>query len=67
MFKGVVKRWFDDRAFGFIVPDAGGADVFVHVNAVTGRMHLSVGERVAYNVEIDPRNGRSRAVDVAPL
>lgn len=61
---GVVKRWFADRGFGFIVPDGGGSDVFVHVRDVAGRDELRVGERVTYVTTEDRRTGKAKAVAV---
>jgi cold shock protein len=48
---GRVVRFDEERGFGFISPDGGGEDVFVHVNGLTGgKQTLSVGTRVTYDV-----------------
>lgn len=61
---GSVKKWVSERGFGFIAPEAGGADVFVHVTALGSLDQLSVGDRVSFDEEIDPRSGKTRAVNV---
>jgi CspA family cold shock protein len=60
---GVVK-WFDSqKGYGFIAPEGGGQDVFVHVSAVerSGLAGLKEGQRVSYDVEMDPRKGKASA------
>ena len=57
-------KWFNgQKGFGFIEPDDGGGDVFVHISAV-GRAGLSVladGQKISYEVKVDPRRGKSSA------
>ena len=67
--RGKVKSWVDDRGFGFIVPEGGGAEVFVHISEIKklGLDNLVPGEHVEFLEEINPRNGRSCAVDVRVL
>ncbi len=63
MNTGTVK-WFNaTKGFGFIAPDAGGPDVFVHISAVerSGLMGLSDGQKVTYDVVADRRSGKSSA------
>jgi len=63
MAKGTVK-WFNaTKGFGFIQPDDGGQDVFVHISAVerAGLRELSEGQKVAYDIVADKRTGRSSA------
>jgi CspA family cold shock protein len=60
---GVVK-WFNaNKGFGFIQPDAGGADVFVHVSAIerAGLPHLVEGQKVGYELLVDKRSGKYSA------
>ena len=65
---GRVKFFNTDRGFGFIVPDGGGSDVFVHVHDVeaAGMKTLLEGQLVAYEVGTG-RGGRSKAVNVRLL
>jgi len=58
---GVVKRWNGDKGFGFITPDDGSEEVFVHWRALqNGNDYLSEGEQVVYEAEID-RMGKPKA------
>ncbi|RUU74191.1 cold-shock protein [Mesorhizobium sp. M7A.F.Ca.MR.362.00.0.0] len=60
MATGTVK-WFNaTKGFGFIQPDSGGADVFVHISAVerAGLRSLADGQKVSYEVEQDRRTGK---------
>jgi len=53
-------KWFNaTKGFGFIQPDAGGADVFVHISAVerAGMRDLNEGQKIAYEVVADRRTG----------
>jgi len=63
MMKGTVK-WFNaTKGFGFIQPDAGGNDVFVHISAVeqAGMNGLDEGQRLSFEVETDERRGKTHA------
>ncbi|WP_363348875.1 cold-shock protein [Methylocystis echinoides] len=63
MATGTVK-WFNaQKGFGFIQPDAGGADVFVHISAVerAGLAGLQEGQKVDYEVMVDRRSGKNSA------
>ena len=50
MSNGTVKFFNEGEGFGFITPDDGGKDVFVHVNGVNGS-YLNEGDKVSYDVE----------------
>jgi cold shock protein len=65
---GKIKMFQVDRGFGFIQPDAGGADVFFHVSSVRkGDGEIEPGAPVTFEVGVDERSGRPRAtmVDLA--
>lgn len=63
MITGTVKWFNSTKGFGFIQPDAGGQDVFVHISAVerAGLGSLQEGQKLSYEVEQDQRNGKSSA------
>jgi CspA family cold shock protein len=63
MSTGTVK-WFNaQKGFGFIQPDDGGNDVFVHISAVerAGMHNLAEGQKVSYEVKRNPKNGKDAA------
>ena len=63
MNKGTVKFYNDQKGFGFIQPDDGGKDVFVHISAVeqAGLRELNEGQKVNYEIVADKRTGKSSA------
>lgn len=61
--EGVVARYDADRGFGFITPDAGGADLFVHVSVVRGAEALEEGDRVRYKVRQSDRGPQADGVE----
>jgi cold shock protein len=63
MTQGTVKFFNDQKGFGFIQPDDGGKDVFVHISAVerAGMRVLSEGQKIAFDVVADRRTGKSSA------
>ncbi|MBX4962667.1 cold-shock protein [Rhizobium binae] len=64
MATGTVKFFNQDKGFGFITPDNGGADVFVHVSAVDGSGPLRDGQKVSYELGQDRKTGKSKAENV---
>ena len=66
MAMGTVKWFNDQKGYGFIQPDNGGKDVFVHISAVerAGLRGLNEGQKVSYEVQSDRRTGKESAVDL---
>ncbi len=60
---GTVKWFNETKGYGFIQPDNGGKDVFVHVSAVerSGMRGLSEGQKVSYELETDRKSGKESA------
>ena len=65
MATGTVKWFNDDKGYGFIKPDAGGSDVFVHISAVqhAGLTGLKDDQKVSYELETG-RNGKEAATNL---
>ena len=63
MASGTVKWFNGQKGFGFIQPDDGGKDVFVHISAVerAGMSNLNEGQKVTFDVVADRRTGKSSA------
>ena len=63
---GTVKWFNETKGYGFIQPDNGGKDVFVHVSAVerSGLRGLAEGQKITYEVEADRRSGKESAVNL---
>ena len=63
MSTGTVKWFNGQKGFGFIQPDDGGKDVFVHISAVerAGMSNLNEGQKISYEITQDRRTGKSSA------
>lgn len=62
--EGTVARYDAERGFGFITPDAGGADLFVHVSVVRGTEVLEEGDRVRFKVRQSDRGPQADGVEL---
>jgi CspA family cold shock protein len=64
---GTVKFFNADKGYGFIAPDNGGTDAFVHISAVerAGMITLNQNQRIGYELEED-RRGKMAAVNLQP-
>ena len=63
MATGTVKWYNSTKGYGFIQPDDGGKDVFVHISAVeaAGLRGLNENQKVSYEIETDRRSGKESA------
>ena len=63
MTQGVVKWFNPTKGYGFIAPETGGKDVFVHISAVerAGLGTLREGQKISYEIVADRRSGKSSA------
>lgn len=61
--KGKLLRWIDDKGFGFIKPDTGGADIFIHISALKSMSRPPVvGDIIYYQTSLDDK-GKLRAIN----
>ena len=67
MNKGTVKWFNSSKGFGFIQPDDGSKDVFVHISAVerAGMSNLGEGQKLSYEIVRDQKTGKSAAENLA--
>lgn len=63
---GTVKWFNTQKGFGFIQPENGGADVFVHISAVqkSGLNSLNEGQKVSFDLQDDPKKGKPCAINL---
>ena len=66
MATGTVKWFNGEKGYGFIQPDNGGKDVFVHATALerAGMRGLREGQKISYELQTDQRTGRASAVNL---
>ena len=69
MMTGTVKSFNGTKGYGFIEPEDGGKDVFVHISAVerSGLKGLNEGQKIGFEIEVDKRRGKSSAVNLQAL
>ena len=69
METGTVKFYNDQKGFGFIEPENGGKDVFVHATALerAGMSNLSEGQKVSFDTEKDGRSGKIAVANIKAL
>ncbi len=67
--QGIVKFFNSDKGYGFIMPDDGGRDIFVHVTAVSraGLDTLNQGQKVEFEIEPDKKGKGPKAVNIIIL
>lgn len=63
---GTVKWFNDSKGFGFIQPNNGGSDVFVHISAVerAGMRTLKEGQTISFDLQRDQKNGKDSAANL---
>lgn len=66
---GTVKWFNEQKSFGFIAPDDGGQDIFVHISAVNkaGLQTLKEGQKISYEIQRDPKTGKNSATELKEL
>jgi CspA family cold shock protein len=64
MPSGTIKKYNEERGFGFIKPDDGSDDVFFHVSALREGDEIVIGKAVTFEVGADRKTGKSKAVSV---
>lgn len=67
MGTGTEKFFAQDKGFGFITPDDGGSDLFVHISAVGFGASLTDAQKVSYDMGQDRKTGKSKAENVSVL
>ena len=66
MMKGTVKFYNDQKGFGFIQPEDGGKEVFVHATALerAGIRSLNEGQKVSFETQVDRRSGKTAVSNI---
>ena len=61
---GKIKMYNEHKGFGFIRPDDGSNDVFFHVSSLRDGDKITQGEAVKFEIGVDPKSGKTKAVSV---
>jgi CspA family cold shock protein len=65
---GTLKFFNDQRGYGFITPDDGGTEVFLHVSAIErAGLRVSEGDRLSFDLVMDERKGKTNAQNIKKL
>ena len=64
MATGIIKKWIDDKGFGFVKPDGGQPDIFCHAKAWPIGVSPTEGMRITFEIANDSRSGKTQAVNV---
>ena len=64
---GIVKKFMEDKGFGFIKPDDGSEDVFVHIKDCNGAQSLCEGDKVSFDTEWNNRKGKIQGANCTVL
>jgi len=62
--KGTVKRWLSGRGYGFVEPEEGGDDIFVHHSDIEGAYDLKEGQKVEFEVQSSQKGPRAINVKI---
>lgn len=65
VIKGVLKTWKEDRGFGFIKPDDGGKDIFIHISALKGVSRRPITGDVIYYQSAKDSRGKYKAINAS--
>lgn len=69
MATGTVKFFNADRGYGFVTPEGGGPDVFLHISALqdAGMQSIAEGDRISFDAVMDNRKGKTNAQNIRKL
>jgi uncharacterized membrane protein YsdA (DUF1294 family)/cold shock CspA family protein len=66
--EGRLIEWYADRGFGFLAPDDGGPNIFLHIKSLPkSDKHLDIGQRYSFEAVLDDASGRERAENALPI
>jgi cold shock protein len=65
VIKGVLKTWKEDRGFGFIKPDDGGKDIFIHISALKGVSRRPITGDIIYYQSTKDSRGKFKAINAS--